>query len=150
VLETAIGSSRDSAGRLACKHEHNHVHTYRCGNCIEPVGSTRMVRALGPFLGLAVVIVFFAAIGGNPARYLSANNLRIVLTQTVIVALGAIGMTVIIISGGIDLSVGSVIALSGVSAAIALKAGWPPFAALLWLWSWRYGWLCQRAGHHPS
>ena len=89
------------------------------------------LRALGPFLGLAVVIVFFAAIGGNPARYLSANNLRIVLTQTVIVALGAIGMTVIIISGGIDLSVGSVIALSGVSAAIALKAGWPPFAALL-------------------
>ncbi len=89
------------------------------------------LRALGPFLGLAVVIVFFAIISGNPGRYLSANNIRIVLTQTVIVALGAIGMTVIIISGGIDLSVGSVIALTGVSAAIALKAGWPPFAALL-------------------
>src|SRR5882724_904207 len=89
------------------------------------------LRALGPFLGLAVVIIFFAVISGNPGRYLSANNLRIVLTQAVIVALGAIGMTVIIISGGIDLSVGSVIALSGVSAAIALKAGWPPFAALL-------------------
>jgi len=89
------------------------------------------LRALGPFFGLAVVIVFFAVISGNPGRYLSTNNLRIVLTQTVIVALGAIGMTVIIISAGIDLSVGSVIALSGVSAAIALKAGWPPFAALL-------------------
>jgi len=62
------------------------------------------LRALGPFLGLAVVIVFFATISGNPGRYLSANNLRIVLTQTVIVALSAIGMTVIIISGGIDLS----------------------------------------------
>src|SRR6266550_4850824 len=86
------------------------------------------LRALGPFLGLAVVVIFFAVISGNPERYLSANNLRIVLTQTVIVALGAIGMTVIIISGGIDLSVGSVIALSGVSAAIALKARWPPFA----------------------
>jgi ribose transport system permease protein len=89
------------------------------------------LRALGPFLGLAVVIVFFAIISGNPGRYLSANNIRIVLTQTVIVALGAIGMTVIIISGGIDLSVGSVIALTGVSAAMALKAGWPPSAALL-------------------
>jgi ribose transport system permease protein len=76
---------------------------------------------LGPFFGLAVVIVFFAVISGNPGRYLSTNNLRIVLTQTVIVALGAIGMTVIIISGGIDLSVGSVIALSGVSAAIASR-----------------------------
>jgi ribose transport system permease protein len=89
------------------------------------------LAALGPFLGLAMVLLFFAVISGNPGRYLSANNLRIVLTQTVIVALGAVGMTVIIISGGIDLSVGSVIALSGVSAAIALKAGWPPFVALM-------------------
>src|SRR6266478_5087666 len=86
---------------------------------------------LGPFIGLILVIAVFALLTDSPDRYLSPFNLRIVLTQTVIVALGAIGMTVIIISGGIDLSVGSVIALSGVSAAIALKAGWPPFAALL-------------------
>ncbi len=42
-----------------------------------------------------------------PDQYLSVRNLRIVLAQTVIVALGAIGMTMIIVSGGIDLSVGS-------------------------------------------
>src|SRR3989454_9876920 len=48
-----------------------------------------------------------------------------------IVALGAIGMTLIIISGGIDLSVGSVVALASVVAAIALRASWPPAAALL-------------------
>ncbi len=40
-------------------------------------------------------------------------------------------MTVIITSGGIDLSVGSQIALSGVVSAIALRSGWQPFAALL-------------------
>jgi ribose transport system permease protein len=80
---------------------------------------------------LAIVIAVFAAISGNPARYLSAANLRIVLTQTVIVAIGAIGMTVIITSGGIDLSVGSQIALSGVVSAIALRSGWQAFAALL-------------------
>ncbi len=88
------------------------------------------LRAFGPFLGLVMVVAVFAAMSGQPARYLSAANLRIVLTQTVIVALGAIGMTVIIVSGGIDLSVGSVVALAGVVSAIALRAGWLPLAAL--------------------
>jgi ribose transport system permease protein len=50
----------------------------------------------------------------SPARYLSPIDLRIVLSQTAIVALGAIGMTMIIVVGGIDLSVGAVIALTGV------------------------------------
>jgi ribose transport system permease protein len=93
--------------------------------------NTRWLRALGPFLGLALVIAVFAIIGGDPARYLSPSNLRIVLTQTVIVAMGAIGMTVIIISGGIDLSVGSSVALAGVVTATALRGGWPAALALL-------------------
>jgi ribose transport system permease protein len=91
----------------------------------------RWLRILGPFLGLVLVIGIFAALSDNPGRYLSASNLRIVLAQTVIVALGAIGMTVIIISGGIDLSVGSQIALSGVVCALALQSHWPPLLALL-------------------
>src|SRR6266446_10167664 len=91
----------------------------------------RWLRALGPFLGLVLVIAIFSAISDNPGRFLSAANLRIVLAQTVIVALGAIGMTIIIISGGIDLAPGSVIALTGVVCALGLRAGWPPLLALL-------------------
>jgi len=87
--------------------------------------------ALGPFVGLALVIVFFAVASGAPERYLSAHNLRIVLAQTVIVAVGAIGMTLVIVAGGIDLSVGSVIALTGVVCAICLRDGWPPPVAVL-------------------
>jgi ribose transport system permease protein len=83
----------------------------------------------GPFLGLLAVILVFAIATGAPDRYLSANNLRVVLAQTVIVALGAIGMTLIIVSGGIDLSVGSAIALTGVIAALYLRSGGAPFAA---------------------
>jgi ribose transport system permease protein len=49
----------------------------------------------------------------------------------VIVALGAIGMTMIMVSGGIDLSVGSVIALTGVVTAIALRDGATPIVAVL-------------------
>jgi ribose transport system permease protein len=85
---------------------------------------------LGPFVGLILVIAIFALLTESPARYLSPFNLRIVLAQTVIVALGAIGMTMIIVSGGIDLSVGSVIALASVVTALGLRAGWPPLLAV--------------------
>jgi ribose transport system permease protein len=90
----------------------------------------RVVR-LGPFLGLLLVVAFFAVASGTPERYLSTNNLRVVLAQTVIVAIGAIGMTLVIVGGGIDLAVGSTIALTGVLCALALRDGWPPLAAVV-------------------
>ena len=86
---------------------------------------------LGPFLGLLAVIAVFALLTDTPEQYLSVRNFRIVVAQTVIVALGAIGMTMIIISGGIDLSVGSVIALTGVVTAIAIRDGAGPLTAVL-------------------
>jgi ribose transport system permease protein len=91
----------------------------------------RLAAALAPLLGLAFVVILFAILTGSPERYLSATNLRVVLAQTVIVAIAALGMTMIIISAGIDLSVGSVIALTSVVTAVALRAGWSPIAAVL-------------------
>src|SRR2546423_10934630 len=58
------------------------------------------LNRLAPFLGLILVIVVFAVLIGAPEKYLSLKNLRTVLAQTVIVSIGAIGMTMIIISGG--------------------------------------------------
>ena len=89
------------------------------------------LSALAPVLGLLLVIGVFAVMSDDPVQYLSPRNLRIVFAQTVIVALGAIGMTFIIISGGIDLAVGSTIALAGVVTAVALRDGYPPVAAVL-------------------
>src|SRR5205085_1579012 len=89
----------------------------------------RWLRLAGPFLGLALVLGLFMALRGP--RFLSPVNVRIVLAQTVIVGLGAIGMTVIIISGGIDLSVGATVALSSVITALALRNGMSPATALL-------------------
>ena len=80
----------------------------------------QLLARLGPFLGLVAVIAIFALLTDSPSQYLSVRNFRIVVAQTVIVALGAIGMTMIIVSGGIDLSVGSAIALTGVVTALAL------------------------------
>src|SRR5678815_5094591 len=91
----------------------------------------RAIRGFGPVLGLLIVIGVFSLLVDTPGRLLSPNNLRIVLSQTVIVAVGAIGMTMIIISGGIDLSVGSTIALSGVVTALSVNAGFDPFIAVI-------------------
>ena len=48
-----------------------------------------LLKRSGPLLGLLAVIAVFAALSDNPAQYLSLRNLRIVLSQTVIVGLGA-------------------------------------------------------------
>lgn len=79
----------------------------------------KLVGAAGPVVGLVLVLVLFAAL--VPDRFLTVYNFKTVLTQTVIVALGAIGMTFVMISGGIDLSVGSSIALSSVVTAVLLR-----------------------------
>jgi ribose transport system permease protein len=89
----------------------------------------RVLIRLLPVVGLLLVIGAFALMSDSPGQYLSMRNLRIVLAQTVIVALGAVGMTLIIVSGGIDLSVGSSIALTGVVTAVLLRDGYAPLAA---------------------
>ncbi len=85
---------------------------------------------LAPVIGLVGVALLFALLTGSPERYLSTTNLRVVLAQTVIVAIGALGMTIVMISGGIDLSVGSSIALASVITAVALRDGFAPIAAV--------------------
>ncbi len=90
----------------------------------------RWLNRLGPAFGLLLVIGVFTLLMDTPSRFLSPNNLRIVLSQTVIVAIGAIGMTMVIISGGIDLAVGSTIALTGVVTALSISAGMPASLAL--------------------
>jgi len=83
----------------------------------------KFMALIGPFLGLLLVIALFGAL--EPS-FLSTRNLMTVAIQTVIVGLGAIGMTFVIVSGGIDLSIGSVIALSSVVTALCAHAGFSP------------------------
>jgi ribose transport system permease protein len=75
----------------------------------------------GQFAGLAIIYLVFFTLG-VPGSFFSIDNTKLVLVQTVIVGVGALGMTLIIISGGIDLSVGSVIALASVTTALSYKA----------------------------
>jgi ribose transport system permease protein len=79
----------------------------------------RLLNILGPFAGLLLVIGLFSLSPTVRPYFLTGSNFKIILTQTVIVSIGALGMTMIIVSGGIDLSVGSVVALTGVAGAVA-------------------------------
>jgi ribose/xylose/arabinose/galactoside ABC-type transport system permease subunit len=89
----------------------------------------RRLQQLGPLTGLAAVFALFALL--RPQVFATADNIQLMLLQTAVVGTAALGMTVVIISGGIDLSVGSVIALSTVVIALLLQAGVPPLAAAL-------------------
>jgi ribose transport system permease protein len=92
-----------------------------------------MPRALagtgGPMLGLVFVAVTFGILIGTTFFY--PSNLELIARQTAIVCAAALGMTVVIVSGGIDLSVGSVVALTTVIVALLLGAGWSPAASAL-------------------
>lgn len=88
---------------------------------------TRVLTRIGPVLALAVVYALFAAIG--PDSFSSTRNLVTIARQTAVVGTAALGMTLIIAAAGIDLSVGSIIALSTVVIAALLQAGVPPLAA---------------------
>lgn len=92
-----------------------------------------MLSVLGPFLILAFVLGLFAVIMRPEVRetFFSVYNFKLILTNTVIVGIGALGMTMIIVSAGIDLSVGSVIALTSVLAAYLVKMGQPLELAFL-------------------
>ena len=85
------------------------------------------LQKLGPLTGLVAVFALFALL--RPEVFVTADNIQLMLLQTAVVGTAALGMTVVIISGGIDLSVGSVIALSTVVIALLLQAGFPPLAA---------------------
>jgi len=83
----------------------------------------------GTFLGLVAVAVFFGILLGP--QFFGPANLELMARQTAIVAMAALGMTVVIVAGGIDLSVGSTIALGTVVIALLLRGSATPVVAAL-------------------
>jgi len=85
-------------------------------------------RQFGTVIGLAVLC---AVLWILTPYFLTVSNLLNIAEQTSINAIVAVGMTFVILSGGIDLSVGSMVALSGVVLGTALQGGQPIPVALL-------------------
>jgi ribose/xylose/arabinose/galactoside ABC-type transport system permease subunit len=88
-----------------------------------------LIETAGPVLGLLFVSLIFGILIGP--HFFAGANLELIARQTAIVCTVALGMTVIIISGGIDLSVGSVVALTTVIIAVLLRQDVGPTAAAI-------------------
>jgi ribose/xylose/arabinose/galactoside ABC-type transport system permease subunit len=86
-----------------------------------------LVDRAGTLVGLAAVAITFGIALGT--QFYAPGNLELMARQAAIVCVAAIGMTIVIAAGGIDLSVGSMIALTTVVIALALKAELSPAAA---------------------
>ena len=86
---------------------------------------------LGPFFGLLLIAGLFAWLTRDSGSFVSAYNWRTIAVQTVIVGTAALGMTLVMIAGGIDLSVGSAMALVTVVVALLVRDyHWPVLVAL--------------------
>src|SRR6266480_4404995 len=99
----------------------------------QPAAASRVKQLLnvfGPFFGLLLVLALFSLSSEVRPSLFTGGNCKIILIQTVIVAIGALGMTMIIVSGGIDLSVGSMVALASVIGAKLLAKGFPVSAVI--------------------
>jgi fructose transport system permease protein len=84
--------------------------------------------AVGPLLALVLTMAFFSL---KSDRFLQAQNLSLVLQQVMVVGVLAIGQTLVILTAGIDLSVGTVMALGQIiMAKLAVASGVAPLPAL--------------------
>jgi ribose transport system permease protein len=81
----------------------------------------------GPLLAVVAVYALFALLA--PDTFPRSANVLTMARQTVVVAIAAVGMTLVMIQGGIDLSVGSTVALTTVIVAQALDGGAGPWSA---------------------
>ncbi|WP_202900375.1 ABC transporter permease [Parvularcula oceani] len=90
----------------------------------------QILLKLRTFIALIAVIVFFSLVAPN---FLSVSNFVIMMKHISIIAILALGMTFVILTGGIDLSVGSIAGLSGMVAGFLLLNGIPivPFGTVL-------------------
>jgi ribose transport system permease protein len=77
-----------------------------------------MIQRLLPFLTLIALVIGLSIASPN---FLTSTNLSSVVRQTAVINIMALGMTLIIISGGIDLSVGSILALAGLLGTRAME-----------------------------
>jgi len=90
--------------------------------------ATRTLRANWIAIALAIVLIVIVVV--SVPAFFQPSNLLNVGRQSAYVGVIAIGMTFVILTGGIDLSVGSILALSGVTMSILVNSGWMIGAAI--------------------
>lgn len=86
------------------------------------------LRRYGTLIGFALILVFFAA--RLPDTFLTARNWLNISQQVSMLMVVAAGMTIVMVMGDFDLSVGSTASLSGIVAALLFTFGYPVWAAI--------------------
>jgi ribose transport system permease protein len=76
----------------------------------------RLLETWGPFFALVLLLGYNGFFGENAELFRRPENLRNIVNQNAAMGIVAVGMTLVIIAGGIDLSVGSIMALAGATA----------------------------------
>lgn len=90
---------------------------------------TSFIRRFGGVTGMLLIVLFFAI--NLPDTFLTARNLLNISQQISMLAVVAVAMTVVMVMGDFDLSVGAMASLAGVVAATMFLAGWSIPAALV-------------------
>ncbi len=104
----------DGISNLMKKREHINIHS--------------MVIYIGVLLIFAVMALICRTQGIN---FVTGSNIANIIVQSTIIAVIAIGQSIVIITGGIDLSVGSVAGFASVLTGILIKAGFPIWVAVI-------------------
>ena len=91
----------------------------------------RNYNALFGLTLLALLVLLWVILSLSTSSFASANNISNLLRQGSMIAILAVGQTFVIITGGIDLSVGAVVGFATVIAAMLINAGIPVFLAIL-------------------
>src|SRR5579863_5689834 len=86
---------------------------------------------LKKFLPFATLILLFVGLAIASPYFLTVGNLSAVIRQTTVITIMAISMTVVMVAGGIDLSVGSMVGLTGVCGAMLIAGHHSTTVALL-------------------
>ena len=83
------------------------------------------MKRLQGLLPFATLIILFVALWIASPYFLTSTNLSSLIRQTAVINIMALGMTIIIISHGIDLSVGAILAMGGLLGTMAMEKGYP-------------------------
>lgn len=103
-----------------------------------------LLMRLAPLFSLIILIIFFSI--GSPF-FFNTENIMTIALQTSVIGIMAIGVTFVIITAGIDLSLGSVVAFSGVAVGIVATLGLPLPVCIL---AGVLVWVCERTAGYQN
>jgi fructose transport system permease protein len=130
AIDSSRGGSQPAASPV---EEHESTHGFETST-VDSIGLRiqHLLHANPTFGPLAVLVIAVIAFSALNERFFSAANLSLVLAQVTVIAVLALGQTLIILTAGIDLSVGAIAVFSSIlMATLATKAGVPGFPALI-------------------